>query len=105
GREEERVLDEIAQAKRRLGLPERATVMSCYEVGREGFWLHRCLQGHGMTNHWWLPPPLRSIVAVVGRGAMGGTCASCAACCSARRTGSVRCGRWARGPQWRLRLT
>jgi transposase len=25
--------------------------LSCYEAGREGFWLHRCLQGHGITNH------------------------------------------------------
>jgi transposase len=26
-------------------------VVSCYEAGREGFWLHRFLQGHGITNH------------------------------------------------------
>src|SRR5262244_1522084 len=50
-RQQERVLDEIAQAKRRLGLPESAAVVSCYEAGREGFWLHRFLQGHGITNH------------------------------------------------------
>jgi hypothetical protein len=42
-RQQERVLDEIAQAKRRLGLPETAPVVSCYEAGREGFWLHRFL--------------------------------------------------------------
>src|SRR5438105_5944129 len=50
-RHQERVLDEIAQAKRRLGLPETAPVVSCYEAGREGFWLHRFLQAHGITNH------------------------------------------------------
>ena len=50
-REQERVLDEIAQAKRRLGLPETAPVVSCYEAGREGFWLHRFLEAHGITNH------------------------------------------------------
>src|SRR5256886_11635689 len=49
-RQQEHVLDEIAQAKRRLGLPETAPVVSCYEAGREGFWLHRFLQGHGITN-------------------------------------------------------
>jgi transposase len=49
-RQQERVLDEIAQAKRRLGLPETAPVVSCYEAGREGFWLHRFLQAHGVTN-------------------------------------------------------
>jgi transposase len=50
-RQQERVLDEIAQAKRRLGLPATAPVVSCYEAGREGFWLHRFLQGHGITTH------------------------------------------------------
>ena len=50
-RQQERVLDEIAQAKRRMGLPETAPVVSCYEAGREGFWLHRFLQAHGITNH------------------------------------------------------
>ncbi len=50
-RQQERVLDEIAQAKRRLGLPETAPVVSCYEAGREGFWLHRFLLAYGITNH------------------------------------------------------
>jgi transposase len=50
-RDQQRVLDEIAQAKRRFGLPETAPVVSCYEAGREGFWLHRFLEAHGMTNH------------------------------------------------------
>ena len=50
-RDQKRVLDEIAQAKRRFGLPETAPVVSCYEAGREGFWLHRFLAAHGMTNH------------------------------------------------------
>src|SRR5881296_2099548 len=49
-RQQERVLDEIAQAKTRLGLPETTPVVSCYEAGREGFWLHRFLQAHGITN-------------------------------------------------------
>ena len=50
-RHHEHVLDGIAQAKRRLGLPETAPVVSCYEAGRAGFWLHRFLQAHGITNH------------------------------------------------------
>jgi transposase len=50
-RHRERLLQEVAQAKRRFGLPETAPVVSCYEVGREGFWLHRFLQAHGITNH------------------------------------------------------
>ena len=49
-RQQERVLEEIAHAKRRLRLPDTAPVVSCYEAGREGFWLHRFLQAHGITN-------------------------------------------------------
>src|SRR5262244_1806018 len=50
-RQQEHVLAEIAQAKRRLGLPDTAPVVSCYEAGREGFGLHRFLQAQGITNH------------------------------------------------------
>jgi transposase len=50
-RHQARLLQEIAQAKRRLGLPDTASVVSCYEAGREGFWLHRFLQAQGVTNH------------------------------------------------------
>jgi transposase len=41
---------EIAAAKARWGLPPTAPVMSCYEAGREGFWLHRYLAAQGVTN-------------------------------------------------------
>ena len=34
-----------------MRLPCTALVVSCYEAGREGFWLHRFLQGQGITNH------------------------------------------------------
>lgn len=34
---------EIGRAKKRFELPEGATVKSCYEAGRDGFWLHRYL--------------------------------------------------------------
>ncbi len=43
--------NEIVRAKRRLGLPLEAAVISCYEAGRDGFWLHRYLVAHGITNH------------------------------------------------------
>jgi transposase len=49
-RHQARLLQEVAQAKRRFGLPETAPVVSCYEAGREGFWLHRFVQAHGITN-------------------------------------------------------
>lgn len=45
-----RLLEEIAAAKRRLGLPAQVRVVSCYEAGRDGFWLDRALRGHGVDN-------------------------------------------------------
>jgi transposase len=44
------VLEEIRRAKSRFGLPEEARVVSCYEAGRDGFWLHRFLVSHGVEN-------------------------------------------------------
>jgi transposase len=44
------VLEEIARAKRRFGLPEDTRVVSCYEAGLDGFWLHRFLVAHGIEN-------------------------------------------------------
>jgi len=41
---------EIQKAKRRFGLTESAAVRSCYEAGREGFWLHRALGERGIDN-------------------------------------------------------
>src|SRR5215471_13531440 len=41
---------EITKAKKRFGLAADATVKSCYEAGREGFWLHRYLAAHGVDN-------------------------------------------------------
>jgi transposase len=41
---------EIGQAKKRFGLPETAPVRSCYEAGRDGFWLHRYLTAKGIAN-------------------------------------------------------
>ena len=45
-----RLLHEVAQAKRRFGLPETAPVVSCDEAGREGFWMHRFVPAQGSTN-------------------------------------------------------
>jgi transposase len=42
---------EIAAAKVRFGLPPNAPVVSCYEAGRDGFWLHRALSDRGVTSH------------------------------------------------------
>jgi transposase len=44
------VRTELAAAKRRFGLPEAARVVSCYEAGPDGFWLHRWLGAEGVEN-------------------------------------------------------
>ena len=47
----EAIQGEIARAKRRFSLADNARVFSCYEAGRDGFWLHRFLVSHGIDNH------------------------------------------------------
>lgn len=40
----------VAEAKERLGLASSARVLSCYEAGPDGFWLHRHLRSAGVEN-------------------------------------------------------
>ena len=40
----------VAKAKERFGLPASSRVLSCYEAGRDGFWLHRHLVSVGIEN-------------------------------------------------------
>lgn len=42
--------EEVARAKRRFGLSSSVRVVSCYEAGRDGFWLHRHLIQTGIEN-------------------------------------------------------
>ena len=44
------VLMAIAKAKARCHLAADAPVRSCYEAGRDGFWLHRWLSDQGIVN-------------------------------------------------------
>lgn len=44
------LMRQIARAKERFGLSGSAAVISCYEAGRDGFWLHRYLASQGVTN-------------------------------------------------------
>ena len=41
---------EIRMAKARFKLPDTTGVISCYEAGRDGFWLHRCITSLGLLN-------------------------------------------------------
>jgi transposase len=40
----------VSEGRRRLGLPAGAPVESCYEAGREGFWIHRAVTARGIRN-------------------------------------------------------
>ena len=44
---------ELAAARQRFGLPATAPVRSCYEAGRDGFWVHRWVTGAGGHATWW----------------------------------------------------
>jgi hypothetical protein len=41
---------EIQRAKIRFGLPKDAAVFSCYEAGRNGFWIDHFLRHSGINN-------------------------------------------------------
>jgi transposase len=45
-----KVFEEISAAKQRFKLPEATRVVSCYEAGRDGFWLHRALVAAGVES-------------------------------------------------------
>jgi len=47
----DRLAEEIRRATERWQLPAGAPVVSCYEAGRDGFWLHRYLVARGVTNY------------------------------------------------------
>lgn len=38
------------RARDRFGLDKDLPIVSCYEAGRDGFWLHRFLERHGVAN-------------------------------------------------------
>ena len=40
----------IERSKEKLGLARDCAVYSCYEAGRDGFWIHHCLTGMGVRN-------------------------------------------------------
>ena len=44
------LLQEIRAAKKRFGLAAEAAMVSCYEAGPDGFWLHRWLTAQGVRN-------------------------------------------------------
>jgi transposase len=49
-RDLDKLHEEIEKAKQRFGLEGQIRVVSCYEAGRDGFWLHRYLLSCGIEN-------------------------------------------------------
>ncbi|MEM9694267.1 MAG: hypothetical protein AAGA56_17080 [Myxococcota bacterium] len=45
-----RLKRELETGRKQLGLGEQAPIRSCYEAGRDGFWLHRALTARGVDN-------------------------------------------------------
>jgi len=42
--------DQITRAREKLGLAAGCRIVSCYEAGRDGFWIHRALVDQGIEN-------------------------------------------------------
>jgi transposase len=49
-RDVDKLHEEIEKAKQRFGLEGQIRMVSCYEAGRDGFWLHRYLLSCGIEN-------------------------------------------------------
>jgi transposase len=45
-----RLVVELEAARRHFGLSNAAPIRTCYEAGRDGFWLHRALASAGIPN-------------------------------------------------------
>ena len=42
--------EQIVRAQEKLGLAADCRIVSCYEAGRDGFWIHRALVDEGIEN-------------------------------------------------------
>src|SRR5215813_12563825 len=60
-------LIEVVRARARRALGSAPAVVSCYEAGYDGFWLHRRLEAAGITNFVFDP----SSIAAASRGWCG----------------------------------
>ena len=44
------LMEEIEKSKKHFKLGDEVQVYSCYEAGRDGFWIHRYLESVGICN-------------------------------------------------------
>jgi transposase len=71
------LLREVRDALARFELSASTPVLSCYEAGREGFWLHRFLEQVGITNVVWTRAAWKLCPAAVAGRLTGWMSASC----------------------------
>ena len=64
---------EIQRAKQRFDLPDDTPVLSCYEAGRDGFWLHRYLTHGNIQTSSSTPRQSRSTAAPAAPNPIGST--------------------------------
>jgi hypothetical protein len=96
-----RLQQEIARAKQRFGLPEDTRIVSCYEAGRDGFWLHRYLVAHNCNGLQWkwlrtaingnLRPDYLHLSIPSGRDYLQLRLQSSASDCNQRRWDHIKC--------------
>jgi hypothetical protein len=104
-RDRDAVRQQIQAMKERLGLARDCRVVSCYEAGREGFWLHRFFEAQGVEN---LVVDSSSIEVSRRRrraktDRLDGS--PCWICCSATWPGAARrCGAWCGCQRWSRRI-
>jgi transposase len=48
----------VDEARKRLELAHNVQVLSCYEAGRDGFWIHRFLLMKASRISWWIQQAL-----------------------------------------------
>lgn len=46
-----RLEEEVAKSRKHFKMADDVEIISCYEAGRDGFWLHRYLENLGIKNH------------------------------------------------------
>ncbi len=99
------LLWQIKAAKKRFGLPEDAPVISCYEAGRDGFWLHRFLVKYGVSNQVVDSSSIEVNRRQGGPSPTASTQQNCWRCSFVGTTASVRSGGWFVCPPWPRRTS
>jgi len=102
GREWDRFDEAIARAKARLGLAEDAAIRSCYEAGRDGFWIDRALKQRGIESIV-VDPASIEVNRRSRRAKTDRLDAEKLVSQLVRHHRGNECGAWSASPTWRMR--